>query len=816
MSGALEGLSVVDLSTTLSGAHASQLFSDFGASVTMVEPVAGHPLRGQPAFSFWARGKKSVALDLKAPEDVESARRLASQADVVIETWRPGVAERLGLSYEDLRELNPRLVYGSITGFGRTGPLSHVAGYEGIVMAKIGAYGTLRLTDRDRPSFAATPSSSFSASQTLLQGLLAALYERESSGVGQRVDTTLVQAQTTHDCWNWITRLMASRYPEAFTVVPRVDEERKVPNGPLSFRLLVALSKDGRWMQFSQTSERLWVAFMESLGLEWMLRDPEWVNAPSDPDIDKREALWERMLAAVRARTLDEWWQEFEAHPDVFAEVCRRGTELLYHPQIVHDAQVVEVDDPDLGKVRQLGPLVKMTGTAARVDRPAPTLNRNLDALRSMPFTAPSPTEVRSPTQADTSPPLHGVTILELGTFYAGPYGATVLAELGARVIKLELLDGDPMRWITGFPEVGGVKVLAGKESVAADVATPEGRQIAYELAKRADAVLSSFRAGAAERLGFDSESLLELNPNLVYLNAPGFGIDGPYGKRPAYAPTIGVGAGMAGRNLGRTLVQRPDLTDDEVKKLSLRVGAAAMSGANPDAVSALGVATALVLGLLARRRGGPGQAMLTTMLTTMGHCLAEELVEYEGRPPIAEVDDDVLGLHALYRMYESSDGWLFLAAPTDREWQKLLSVLGRPVEDMSTDEQLLTKEGRNSADPKIASRLASVFATRPAREWEADLLAAGVACVEVASGPSEATFWEGDGAIGRRLDLIVEQEHPVLGPHPRLRSLMDFSRSATLAPATPALGQHTDAVLSELGYTEERIAELRARRIVA
>ena len=379
---ALEGLHVVDLSTTLVGAHASQLFADFGAEVVVVEPPGGSPLRQQAAFPFWGRGKKSIELDLKDPADAAVARGLAEQSDVLIETWRPGVAERLGLGYEDLREANPRLVYGSVTGFGRSGPLSHLAGYEGVVMAKIGVYGQLRLTSGQRPSFAATPSASFSAAQTLLQGLMAALYERESSGTGQRVDTTLVQAQTTHDCWNWLTRLMASRYPEAFTSVPRVDEARRVPNGPLSFRLLVALSKDGRWMQFSQTSERLWVAFMESLGLAWMLQDPDWSGAPSDPDIDKREALWERMLTAVRTRTLDEWWEVFQQHPDVFAEVFRQGTELLHHPQVVHDERVVETDDPKLGKVRQLGALVKMSATPGDTDRPAPSLNEHDVELR--------------------------------------------------------------------------------------------------------------------------------------------------------------------------------------------------------------------------------------------------------------------------------------------------------------------------------------------------------------------------------------------------------------------------------------------------
>ena len=158
---------------------------------------------------------------------------------------------------------------------------------------------------------------------------------------------------------------------------------------------------------------------------------------------------------------------------------------------------MIEIDDPRLGKVRQLGALVKMSATPADTSKPAPGLNRDdaqlrrgagSRALRNRASAPPSGQEGR--------PPLEGVTVIELGTFYAGPYGATVLTELGARVIKLELIDGDPMRWITGFPEVGGVKVLAGKESVALDVQKPEGREIALELVRRADMVLRSFRAG--------------------------------------------------------------------------------------------------------------------------------------------------------------------------------------------------------------------------------------------------------------------------------------------------------------------------------
>jgi crotonobetainyl-CoA:carnitine CoA-transferase CaiB-like acyl-CoA transferase len=248
-------------------------------------------------------------------------------------------------------------------------------------------------------------------------------------------------------------------------------------------------------------------------------------------------------------------------------------------------------------------------------------------------------------------------------------------------VTKVEQLDGDPMRTIMPFPEVGGVKVLSGKESVAIDLHAPEGREIVRELARRADAVLRSFRAGVAERLGYDEESLLAINPDLVYLNAPGFGVDGPYGRRPAYAPTIGAGAGQPGCNSGDTLVQRDDLTLDEVKDLSLRMGGAAMSGNNPDASSSVLVAIGMLLGLRSKRRVAPGQAMLTTMLSTMTHVLSDDTIEYEGRRAAPTLDLGLQGFGPLDRLYEASDGWIFLAAPCDRTGQRLQGPSGSRVQ---------------------------------------------------------------------------------------------------------------------------------------
>src|SRR5262249_59705861 len=131
---------------------------------------------------------------------------------------------------------------------------------------------------------------------------------------------------------------------------------------------------------------------------------------------------------------------------------------------------------------------------------------------------------------------------------------------------KVEQLDGDPIRHIIPFPEVGAVKVLQGKECVAVDIHTDAGQAIVRELVRGADAVLVSFRAGVVERLGLDPASLLAINPDLVYLSAPGYGVDGPCGHCPAFAPTIGAGSGLAMRNIGEAAAQGPHLPAELVE----------------------------------------------------------------------------------------------------------------------------------------------------------------------------------------------------------------------------------------------------------
>ena len=194
--------------------------------------------------------------------------------------------------------------------------------------------------------------------------------------------------------------------------------------------------------------------------------------------------------------------------------------------------------------------------------------------------------------------------MVELGSFFAAPFGATLLAEQGARVIKVEPPEGDAIRNLMPFPDLAGIKVLHGKESVVLDLDDDADRAVLESLVRGADVVLQGYRAGVAERMRVSADDLHALNPELVYVSSPGYGGGPPCGRKPAFAPTMGAASGLAVRNIGGAdcLPVGADLDLDEVKRTSIRLAAGAMGPANAD-----GFAVARRRHRAAARAGRPG-----------------------------------------------------------------------------------------------------------------------------------------------------------------------------------------------------------------
>lgn len=806
--GPLAGLSVVDLSTSVAGAFATQFLAEAGADVVMVEPPGGSPLRAAAAWPAVAGGKRSITLDLHDDADRAVLDGLVAGADVLVTTMRPRTAERLGLTAAGLRARNPRLVSVAITGWGSTGPWADRRGYEGMVMAKLGMFQAKhRMVTRPGPAFISVPFASWGAAHTALQGVLSALIERESSGLGQHVEADLVRGALMFDTWAWFERLVTMRWPEAFTPAEASTEDAQ-PVGALIYPLLVAPTKDGHWLQFAQVDPRLFGAMLAEFGMLEMLTDPKWKGFPVLEVQELRTEIWEHMLAKVSERTLAEWQHVFDTNPHINAEAFRSGTGALDHPQVRHDGRDVVVEDPERGPVRRPSTLVHVDGGPLGPPRPAPLLDEHGPGLRGSARTADA---AEVPATGPAALPLAGLTVLEFGVMFAAPFGATMLTDLGARVIKVETLDGDQIRRIVPFPEAGGARVLQGKESVLIDLGTDEGRGLVHQLVEHADVVLQGFRAGAAERAGIDAPTLRAINPDLVYVNAPGYGTDGPFGHRPAYAPSVGAAIGLA-------LAEAPDAAGAtssmrEVRFASLRLfNAAAVLNLQADGIAALGVASTMLLGLLARARSRPLGPLTVTMLGTGTHALLDRVVHYAGRPESPTVDPEGYGFHALYRMYPTAGGHLFLAAPGDDEWAALVAALASETTDLAAG-AFATAAGRAERDDELAALLGRVFATRTAAEWEALLTAADVGAVEVSTATPEQLLLT-DPELGAEYGATAES--PVFDEHLRIGPPVRFSRSRTQALGGCLAGDHTDAVLGELaGLDEAALTALRERKVI-
>jgi crotonobetainyl-CoA:carnitine CoA-transferase CaiB-like acyl-CoA transferase len=806
LSAPLEGMRVVDLSPDRVGAQVSQTLADYGADVVWVERPGGSRLRQEPAFAMLGRGKRSVVADLGAPEGVARVRALAAGADVLVETFRPGVADRLGVGYDALAQLNRGLVYTSITGFGSHGPLATLKGYEGTVAAVLGLFSTFRaMTGGARPAFVTVPWCSQAASHTALQGILGALLERERTGDGQRVETNLLQSVTVHEggSSSWYGYLVAHRWPDAFVEAPPLAHH-------FLFRLLVAQTKDGHWLQFAQNRPHLFEAHLRSLGLEWMLEDPKWQGIPMLEDEALRAELLEQMVSRVHDRTLAEWEEIFDADRNVYAEVYRPVSEVLDHPQLVHDEAVVELLDPVGGAVRQPGLQFGMSRTPGRLRGGAPRLDDG--ATISWPA-ARGGSDAGEPSRR---PVLEGLTLLELAVQYAAPYATTLLADLGARVIKIEQLEGDSIRrQRPQFPEVGGGKPLQGKESVAVDIHTPEGKEILHKLVSRADGVLNGYRAGVAERGGFDYETLRRINPDIVYINATGYGLEGPCVDRASFAPSFSAAGGVVAAHLGGLDdFKDPEMEfDDRVARGILLRAAGSSSYATTDAIGALGAATALLIGLLARVRGAGGQQVVSTMLLSTVHAMADQiLAQTAGSAEGLAPGPEMRGPKALYRIYDASDGWVFLAAPGPEEWDALVDALS-PYVDLRDDPRFTTAADREANDDALVDVLTELFMKRSKSEWQVDLTTNDVACVAVTTDPPEALLMSEE--IGRASRYIVDVTHPLFDVHPRLAPVVEFSRSPTTPKGADLCGNATNSVLRELGYSDDDILALRAKNVV-
>jgi len=376
--------------------------------------------------------------------------------------------------------------------------------------------------------------------------------------------------------------------------------------------------------------------------------------------------------------------------------------------------------------------------------------------------------------------PLDGITVVDLTSYIAGSYGAMMLADMGARVIKVESLEGDNFRELPGF--YGWNR---GKRSVAVNLKDPDGRAIVHRLAERADVVMENMRPGVVERLGVDYATLRGLNPRIVYCSVTAFGSDGPYRDRPGFDPLIQAMSGVMTLQGfgGPPRYVRIPITDYYAAALGCQ---------------------AVLAALFVRERTGRGQRVETSLLKAGLALQSGSVVDHPGRQVVYRDTPT-------YRLYQAGDGeWFFLACGNQSFWVKLCAALGRP--ELAQDPRFGSWLARRDNADALTPLLEGAFASKLRAEWLRIL-----AEHDIPAAPTQPIQeFMRDPAVLHH-NMIVQYQHPEVGPLTLMGQPLRFSESrAPDAGPPPVLGQHTADVLRAAGYTDGEIADLARRGVVA
>ncbi len=763
-----------------------------GSSARRIGPFAGGEAHPERSLTFWAwnRGKRSVVLDLTAPDGVAALQRLAAGADVVITSGPPPV------DLDALRAANPALVTVSITAFGETGPKADWPATDLTVLA---AGCQLAITgDDDRPPVRTiVPQAFLHAGCDAAAGVMVALTERAASGQGQHVE---VSAQRSV--------LQATQSYVLAVPLGGTQAQRKsggVKTGGLDIQLMWPC-KDGYasvtflfGASIGPFSRRLMSWIHEEGYCDEAARDKDWLDYANQL-YDGREPVeeYERLKGIIAQFCLN------KTKAELLEAARSRG--LLIAPvatpdEVVQSAQFEardfwdHVDDEELSSqpVRTPGSIVHSTRVPSVDLGRAPRLGEHTSEILG----APART-VAAPARTNGSgrrAPLDGVNVLDFTWAMAGPATTRVMADFGATVIRLESLRHlDVARTIGPFvndtpgTDASGLlfNMTTGKRSVGLDLTLPESREVLEDLVRWADVVVESFSPRGRAALGIDYERMTELNPDLVMMSSCLFGQSGPLER---YAGFGTMGASLAGFFHLTGWPDRPPCGP---------------FGAYSDYMSPRFALCALLAALDHRRRTGEGQYLDFAQAEAASHFLTPVLLDYAVNGHAASRNGNVDATMVPHGVYPSAgeDEWIAIACRSDAEWATLAATIGRPdLVALNTDE-------RRAREPELDDVISAWSAGRPGGQAQAELIGGGV--------PAHVVQNSIECAVDPQL---LHQEHFVALPHPEHGTIVCEASRTTLS-ATPAvvrgipplLGQDTVDVLTELlGYDDERLGLLFA-----
>jgi crotonobetainyl-CoA:carnitine CoA-transferase CaiB-like acyl-CoA transferase len=371
----LKGVRVLDLSRVLTGPFCSMILSDLGAEVIKVEmPGEGDDTRTYPPFigglsSYFMsvnRGKKSVTLDLKKAEAREAIYRLAERSDIFLENFRPGVTARLGVDYENIRKVNPGIIYCSISSFGQTGPYASWPGYDIIIQGMGGLMGITGEPGRP-PVRVGIAISDIGAGMWAAIAILAALRVREKTGVGQYIDISLLDGVVS-----WMT------YAAGIYFATGRPPERMGSAHPSMVPYQAFEAGDGKYLLIAAGNDRLWATLCEGMGLKELAEDPRF--STMDRRVENRGELIPILEGEFRKRPRDEWLERLRRLGFPCGPVYTLD-EVFRDPHVLSRGMLIEMEHPELGVIKQIGPPMKFSETPCTVGSPPPRLGEHTEEV---------------------------------------------------------------------------------------------------------------------------------------------------------------------------------------------------------------------------------------------------------------------------------------------------------------------------------------------------------------------------------------------------------------------------------------------------
>jgi crotonobetainyl-CoA:carnitine CoA-transferase CaiB-like acyl-CoA transferase len=751
----LAGLRVVDFGQYVAGPMVAQLLADFGADVVRIDPPGG-PVWKHDGNALLQRGKRSIVLDLKNADDNAIARKLIERADIVVENFRPGVMDRLGLGAKQFESSNPRLIYCSIPGFASDDPRSVTYATEGVVSAAAGLYPSQDFDPDGDPIVNTLPLASATAAMIAAHSVVAALIARERCGRGQRVQVSLYEAAFE------LLRFYTDKPPQENRVRTQLGGSRK-HSIARSYKC-----SDGRYVRVTWMENRQVQDFARFVG-----KYDEW-NAQGYYELGVTRVMTDRELAdrfgeaaaeVFLQHPADYWEREIGAKADLI--MIRTSEEFLVydeHAKVIGAS--VERIDPELGLTYQSGMVVNLLatpgnpGTRHMLDADRAEILAELERPVELPRNLP-------PEPVDLKSALEGIRVVDMTVLLAGPGAGRLLAEYGATVMHI------------GRPDWNGMKfhyqVHIGKQSILLDLKNAESRKVFERMVEKADIISTNFSQSVARRLGVDDASVRKISPDVIYSRISAHGAWGP---REEFRGHEEVGQAATG-----ALVRFSKTREGNMQFF-------AINDSGTGHVAAIGI----LLSLYHRLKTGEGQFV--------GASLAQTSLLFQEPFMIAHAggswrDDpgglDYRGSGPLDHLYKAQDGrWVFLSVKGDGGWSDLVKTGGF--------EKLASADRTNAA--ALEQQLAEIFASTPAHSWVerlAGLRHVGAAVVATIDEPMDDP-WARTHGLAQEVDFPNAGIGLQVGPAPRL-SMTPMKLGAPVGPP----GCDTDRVLSKLGLDSER-----------